>query len=318
MHFMGADLDFHGLRAGTQDRGVYGAVQIILRGGNIIVEFPGNELPQRVHHPERRIAIGNGIDEHARSADIHQLFECQMLGLHFAPDAVDVLRPPLDACLDPGAAQFAAQMRLQLLHVALALGAPRLQSGGDAFIVGGLQVTEGQIFQFPFQLPHPQAVGEGRVHFAGFHRKLSLQRRVEGFCGAHFLQLSGEAHHHQTYVADHGQQHLAQSLGLARLEAKLRPPIRAQAEFPQLAQAARQPRGVRAELLVGGGGVQELGIEQRLHHGCDHHIVVGIECAHDLRDIEAGAHQSRGAVRQIERAQCGKGREQPLARRDPG
>jgi len=83
------------------------------------------------------------------------LFEGELLGLHLAPDAVDVFRSAFDGGFDAGGMQFAAQLRLQLFHVALAFGAPHLEGGGDAFVFGRLQVAEGEIFELPFQLPHP-------------------------------------------------------------------------------------------------------------------------------------------------------------------
>ncbi len=222
---MRADLYFDRLRAGSDDGGVNRTVPIVLGGGDVVVELPGDELPQRVHHPERRITFGNRVHEDARGANVHELLEGEVLRLHLAPDAVDVFRTSLDRGFDAGVVQFAAQQRLQLFHVALAFGAPRVQGGSDALVVGGLKVAEGEILQFPLQLPHAQPIGERRIDFAGFGRELAPQDRIERLGGAHFLQLSGEAHHHQPHVADDRQQHFAQRLGLAGLEALFGRPI---------------------------------------------------------------------------------------------
>ena len=109
VHLVGADLNLDRLVAGSDDRGVDRAIQIVLRGGDVVVELAGNELPERVHDTERRIAFGNRIDEHPRRADIHDLVEGELLRLHLAPDAVDVLRPAVDLVASmPADAQFAA------------------------------------------------------------------------------------------------------------------------------------------------------------------------------------------------------------------
>ncbi len=73
-----------------------------------------------------------------------------------------------------------------------------------------------------------------------------------------------------------------------------------------------------AEALFGGFPIQEFGVEQRLQHGRDHHIVVGIERADDFRDIQGGAQYVRAGVGQIEGACRREGGAQPLARRDRG
>ena len=57
VHLVGADLDFDRLVAGTEHGGVNRAVQIVLRGRDVVVELAGNELPERVHDAERRVAV---------------------------------------------------------------------------------------------------------------------------------------------------------------------------------------------------------------------------------------------------------------------
>ncbi len=85
-----------------------------------------------------------------------------------------------------------------------------------------------------------------------------------------------------------------------------------------MAQAARQAARIGSEELLGGLSVQELGVEQRLQHGRDHHLVVGIESAHDVRDIQGGEQDALAGLGQIEGASRGEGGVQPLARRAPG
>ena len=70
--------------------------------------------------------------------------------------------------LDAGLVQLRAQHLAQLLDVALAVGAPLVEGGGDALVLIRLEVAERQVLQLPLQLPHAQPVGERGVHRAGF------------------------------------------------------------------------------------------------------------------------------------------------------
>ncbi len=175
MHLMGADLDFDRLRARPDHRRMDGAVQIVLWRRDVVVELPGDELPQRVHDAERRIAFGDVAHEHARRANVHELLEGELFGLHLAPDAVNVLRPARRSWRRCRRSSSSARsVRFQVVDIALAFGTAHLERGGDVLVVARLQVAERKILQFPLQLPHAQPVGERRIHLAGLGRELAL------------------------------------------------------------------------------------------------------------------------------------------------
>ena len=142
---------------------------------------------------------------------------------------------------------------------------------------------------------------------------------IERLGGAHFLQLSGQPYDHQTHIADHRQEHLAQRLGLAGFEALFGPQSAGNPNSPRLAQAARQPAPASAPksfsrrrpapaCLASSSGCSTAPIT----------LVIGIESAHDFRHIQSGAQYAQAGVGQIEGARRCKGGAQPLARRDPG
>ena len=141
-----------------------------------------------MHDAERRVAVGHGVDQHPRRADVHDLLERELLRLHLAPDAVDVLRPPVDPRLDARRAQLALEPALELLDVALALGAAHLERRGDVPILGGLQIAKREILELPFHLPYAQAVGERGVDLARLDGELAFIGAVEaswlGACAA--------------------------------------------------------------------------------------------------------------------------------------
>ena len=259
-------------------------------------------MPERMHDAERAVAFGDAAHQNPRRTDVHELIEGELLGLHFAPDAVDVLGPAVNRGLDARRLELGLQMGLQLLDVSLALRAPGLQRSRDVLVMRRLEVPEGQILQLPFDLPDTEPVGEWRVDLAGFHGKSALAHGIQRLGGAHLLQLLGEPHHDQAHIANHRKQHLAQCLRLPRLETAFRGPIRRQAEAAQVAQAAGQPDGLRAESCDGALVADAIGVEEGLQRRCHDDVVVGIEAAHDLGHFErAVACRIRGG-RQIERA----------------
>ena len=286
MHLVSADLDLDRLAAGSDDGRVDRAVEIVLGGGDVVVELAGNELPQRVDDPKRGIAFGDRVDQHPCRADIHELIEGEVLGLHFAPDAVDVLRPALDGGLDAGGAQLRLQRAFQLLDVALALGAARLERGRDVLVLGGLQIAEREVFELPFQLPHAEPVGERRVDLAGFDGELALGRRVQPLAARIFCSCSAR----RTTTRRTSPIMASSILRSASACPVSRPRSGVQSggnpKWPSCAERARQAHRLRAEAPFGAFTIEVPGIEQRLQHGGQHDVIVGIQGPHDLRHVE--------------------------------
>ena len=118
----------------------------------------------------------------------------------------------------PAARIIVFERAAQLGDVALAVGALLGQRRGDPPVVIGLQEAEGQVFQLPLELPEPQAVGERREHLARLERQPLARGGVAILRGIEIDQLPREAREHEARIAHHRQQHLAQRLGLRRLE----------------------------------------------------------------------------------------------------
>src|SRR5258708_34104366 len=78
------------------------AVMVVLGRGDVVIEFTRYVGPAPVHQAERGVAIGRGVDHDAHGAHVKHLLESEVLALHPAPDAVDVLRPPVNFGLDSG------------------------------------------------------------------------------------------------------------------------------------------------------------------------------------------------------------------------
>src|SRR5271170_8074599 len=93
LHLAGADLQLDALLAGADHRRMDGAVIVLLRRRDVILESPRNDRPGGVHDTERLIALGGIADDHTETKDIRELLEADGLALHLAPDRIGALAP---------------------------------------------------------------------------------------------------------------------------------------------------------------------------------------------------------------------------------
>ena len=143
----------------------------------------------------------------------------ELLALHLPMNAVDVFGPTVHLGRDAGSRQHARRAPAQNSRdVAFAVGALLRERRGDAAVVVRLQEAERQVLELPLELPEPQAIGERREHLARLERQPLARGGVSVPGGAELDQLARQARQHQARIADHRQQHLAQGLGLRRLE----------------------------------------------------------------------------------------------------
>ena len=272
VHVARPDLHLQGFALRADHRGMNRAVLVILRGRDVIVEFAGNVVPQGVHHAQRRIALLDRFDHDPHRAHVKQLVERELLALHFAPDAVDMLRTPVYRQRGhAGLGQFALQQRTYLTYIAFAIHSALGQGARDAVIGVGLEVTKRQILQFPLQAPYTQAIGQRRKDLARLGSQPQPLRRRQCARVAQLDQLFGQMRHHQARIGGHGQQHLAQDLRLLRVQPLLRGP------------AGRQMK-----------------LSHALEFGCDPYTA----CPEARLDLRVVAQWARPAQPMQQRAQC--------------
>jgi hypothetical protein len=161
----------------------------------------------------------------------------------------------------------------------------RRSLSADATVLVGLEVTERQIFELPFQLPHPKAVGERRVDGTCLERAARALGARQAARMAQPHELLGGARKHQPRVTHHRQQHLAQGLGLTRIKPALRGPVTWQSEVAQADEGAGDAGGSLTEggrgLLACERAVRERGARQERQRKL---AALG-ECADDLRRL---------------------------------
>jgi len=136
--------------------------------------------------------------------------EIDRLAAHLVPDAVDVLRAARHLGVQhAGRGQLAFQAIGRLADEEFALAALLVQMTGNVLVDLGVEETEGQVFQFPLQLPDAEPVGQRRIELERLARNRYAQ--VVGFGGkvAQGLRSRSQAEEDDANILDGSEQHLA-------------------------------------------------------------------------------------------------------------
>ena len=243
VHGVGPDLDLERLAVEGHHRGVEALVAVALGHGDVVVELAGDGPPQRVHDAERGVAVLELVDQDADGVHVVDLAELGALALHLLGDAGDVLGPAGQLGLDAGRAERLAKDRHGPLDVALAGAAARLELGRQLAVLGRLQDLEGEVLQLPLDLPDAQALGQRGVDLLRLAGDADLLLVRQGAQRAHVVEPVGELDEDDADVLRHGQEHLADVLGLLLL-------VRQGAELGELGHAVDEARHVGPEALL--------------------------------------------------------------------
>ena len=169
VHFPSTDLDFDGLPSRPDDRRVQGLIVIGLRHGDVVLEAVRQGLPQAVDDAQDAIAVLDVVDDDADGEKVIDLAQVAVIFLHLLINAVKMLGPAVDFAMDMGFVEgfledvdgfvddFFADVAL-LLHLV-----------DEVIVFIRFEIAEGQIFQFPFDIEDPQAVGQGRKEIGRAH-----------------------------------------------------------------------------------------------------------------------------------------------------
>ncbi len=101
---------------------------------------------------QRGVAVLQALRHDAHRAHIKQLIKREVFFLHFAPDAVDMLRTAINLGFYAFFFNRFADQPHELVDVVFAIDPPLVQQFSDAFIFCRAQVAEAVILQLPFQL----------------------------------------------------------------------------------------------------------------------------------------------------------------------
>ena len=155
---------------------------------------------------------------------------------------------------------------------------PGFDGGHDLLVGVRLQVLERQVLQLVAHLPHSQAMGDGRVDLGGLAGDALLALRAEEAESAHVMETVRQLDQNDADVLHHGQEHLADALGLALLGGE-------EIELGELGHAIHAARHLFAELfanLLDG------------HAGILHHVVQQTGLDGDRIHAHVGEDESDG------------------------
>ena len=214
VHLPGADLHLEGDGLAADDRGMEGLVTVGLGRGDIILELARYGLEHIVDLSQHVVAVGQIVHDHPQGADIENLIELQLLGVHFAVNAVQVLDPVVGGAVNAPLVQTGADLLLHARHEGLQLGTPGLDIVRDGLIGHGVEIFERQILQLPFDRLDAEAVGDGGVDLHGLEGLQALLLRRLVVHRQHIVQPVRQLDEDYADVAAHGHEHLPHILHL--------------------------------------------------------------------------------------------------------
>ena len=125
-----------------------------------------------------------------------------------------MLGTPLHLRLHALPFQLFRELFLQVLHVALALGALFIQQARHLAVGIRFQETKSQVFHFPLDLPNAQAIGQRGKHMQRLMGQAIGHGQATGRVMSQGLQARGQAQQHHAQVTRKRQQHAAHVFGM--------------------------------------------------------------------------------------------------------
>ncbi len=221
VHFGGADLHFDAVVFRPDDRGMERAVTVRLGQGDIILEPPRHRRVEPVNNPQCMITLRHTGHEDAEGHDIRQLFERDVLALHFFPDGIFGLLAPVNAGFEAAFAQFFHQLVDDTGndHVAPFV-AQIVQTGGNTLARFGVQRLEGNILKLFLDFMHADTLGERRVNLQRFKTDAAALFRLGNMMQrAHVMQAVGQLDQQHADVFGHRKDEFAEIFRLLFLRA---------------------------------------------------------------------------------------------------
>ena len=289
MHLPRAQLHLEGDALIADDRRVHGAVVVRLRRGDIVLEPPGHGLEHAVNYAQRGVAVGHVVRDHAEGAEVEDAVDVDLLRVHFAVDAVDMLDARGDRALDALGLQARMDLRLNVAHEALERVHARVQIFRDRLIAIRVEVAQGEVLQLPLDALHAQPVRDGGVDLHRLERFDALLLLGLVVHRAHIVQAVRHFDEDHADIVRHGEEHLAQIFHLLLF-------LRHEGHARQLRHALHEIRHRGAEaagdVLVRDGRVLHAVVQQGGHDA----VLVQSHLGRDDRGRNAVRHVGRAVL----------------------
>ena len=218
IHLGGANLHFDLLIARMAQRhaGMQRLVAVWLRGGDVVLEPPGDHRIRGMHRTQRRVAVRFGLHDNAERHDVRQLLKRNIPPVHLLPDREWRLFPPHDLNrFDTSLTADLNQFPPDVVDNVRALPAQEVQARQDRGVSLGFQLHERQRLQLGLHRVHADAFGQRRIDFhrlaRGAFAAFGVANEVQR---PHVVQPIRQLHQQHTDIPAHGQDQFAEILGL--------------------------------------------------------------------------------------------------------
>ncbi len=186
------------------------AVRVFFGLRDIVIKLAGDGVENIVDYAERLVTLRDALHDDTNRAHVVNLAEGQVLALHLAVNAVDVLGPSLDIRFQSFAREMFLDVGRDPLHIGFAVGTALVQLRGNFAVTFRFQVAKGEVFQFPLELPDAQAVGNRGEDVNRLFGFLNLFRRGHIAEGAHIMQPVGQFDQNHAEIRSHCQERFSQ------------------------------------------------------------------------------------------------------------
>ena len=215
VHLARADLHLDAPALGAENRGVQGTIAVRLGRADEVLEALRHHGVATVDHAERRVAVGYAVDGDAKRHDVRQLLEADVLALHLAPDGKRRLFAAVHLGLDAGVVQRLPQLADDALDQVAVVAAQLAQAVAHRLARIRPQRLVRLVLQFVLERLHADPLGERDVDLERLARDpLALVGARDEMQRAHVVLPVGELDQQHANVLGHGQQQLAEILGL--------------------------------------------------------------------------------------------------------
>ena len=211
-----------------------------------------------MHHTERGVAGGDVVDEHPQRAQVEYLLEARTLGLHLAPDAVDVLRAAAHLGPDALGAQRPRELAGHLFDVAFAVRATLVEAARDVDVGRSVELAKREILELGLEVANSEAARKRRVDLETLSRDVGAQLRRAGADPAHEGEALRQSDQQHAGIFGERYQQLARALDLGRVRA-----LACVLAVPILSEAAHALRATH-QVRDGGGELFRDGFGQEL------------------------------------------------------
>ena len=206
VHFLGADLHLERLAAIADHRRVQRLIKVIARYRDPIFETFGHRRPNIVYDAHRQVTIfAVVLSDDAGGDQIVHLFDHDLLLLELLPKRIETLY----AALYLNERNFVLGKLFRdscfyLLDCSFEFRATGVDFASKAFVLVGVEILKGKIFEFASHLTHSEPMGDRCVDIESFLRNAFAFLRLEKLHCPHIVQSVDQFDEHDSDIRRHG------------------------------------------------------------------------------------------------------------------